>query len=192
MSIHPLNVLDGLIIITIGWNLVRGFNKGFVEELLSLAGIFASLWFAFYASHPVAEKLVNNPTTSIVAITGIAIYLITFLIFKYIAFNLNKKLAQTSLGLVNNFLGFVFGIFRGYVISAIIVFGLAILTPNSYLIKNSYLGGAVVPVIDRALHYMPELSKKKIIKRWETAKDFLVENFNKWRSEGEAKSPSQP
>ncbi len=181
MNIHPLNVLDGLIIITLGWNLIRGFNKGFVEEILSLVGIFISLGLSFVFSHPAANILIPNPDTTTVAITGIFIYLIFFLIFKYIAYVINQKLAQTSLGLINNILGFLFGIFRGYIIAALIVLGISTLAPNSYLVKRSYLGGMVVPVIDKALSFMPPSPRKKIEEHWKIAKNFLIKNFENWK-----------
>ena len=44
MNLPPFNVLDGLIVITLGWNFIRGFNKGFIEEILSLTGIVISLF----------------------------------------------------------------------------------------------------------------------------------------------------
>ena len=121
MNIHPLNVLDGLVIITIGWNFVRGFNKGFVEEILSLVGIVASIVIAFYASSPIAGQLLPSGDSTSVVVIGIALFLSSFLIFKYIASSLNRKLAKTSLGIVNYLLGVLFGLFRGYAIAAIIV-----------------------------------------------------------------------
>jgi len=195
MNIHPLNVLDGLIIITIGWNFLRGFNKGFVEEILSLVGIFASIAVAFYFSPLLAKQLLHLEDSSSVVVTGVALYFISFLIFKYVALLLNSKLAKTSLGFLNNVLGLLFGIFRGYAISAIIVLGVALLAPESYLIKKSYLGGIAVPLIDRVLPLIPEKAREDIEGNWQTARNYLWGNLKKWKEKGgeqEATPPERP
>lgn len=183
MNLHPLNVLDGLIIITLGWNFIRGFNKGLVEEVLSLIGIVVSLYLAFNFSHPLASSLVSTqkPDLSTVVFVGFVIYIISFLTFKYFAFSINKQFRESSFGMFNNILGFLFGIFRGLVISSIIVLSIAFIAPKSYLIERSYLGGLTVPVIDKAIMYVPKNDRKQIEGNWKIARSYLVSNLKQWR-----------
>ena len=183
MNLPPLNVLDGLIVITLGWNLIRGFNKGFVEEILSLIGIVISLFLALNFSHHIANLLLSTkqPDSTTIAIVGFGIYLISFLVFKYFAFSINKQLQKTPFGMLNNLLGFLFGIFRGVAIASIFVLGIAFIAPESYLIKKSYLGGLTVPIIDKALTFMPEKTRKQLESNWRIARSYLIENLEEWK-----------
>jgi len=192
MNVQPLNVLDGLIIITLGWNFLRGFRKGFVEELLSIGGLIVSVIVAFKFSPSIARQLFPSAGSSEIIGVGVATFFSLFLIFKYLAFSLDRKLSRTSLGIINNFLGFLFGVFRGYALSAVIVLGIALLSPESYLIKKSYLGGITVPLIDRAMLLIPEETRDSIEGKWQIAKVYLLENFEKWKEKGGVQNATPP
>jgi membrane protein required for colicin V production len=161
MNLTTLNALDGLIIVTLGWNFVRGFNKGIVEEIISIAGIGLSIFLAYQLSYPTAKFLLKHPDKIQTFLIGTSIFAISFLITKYVAFSINKKVNQTSLGIINNILGFLFGIVRGILISSIIVFAVASISPNSFLIKRSSLGGIAVPVINKIIQALPLKHKKE-------------------------------
>ena len=85
VSLTTLNVLDGLIIIILGWNLVRGFNKGFVEEILSIVGIILSLILAYKISPYIANLLVKKPDKTTVMLAGGFVFLLSYVIAKYMA-----------------------------------------------------------------------------------------------------------
>ena len=183
MTLHPLNVLDALILITLGWNIVRGFNKGFVEEIISVAGIFVSAFLAFRFAHVLAGIFVSNLTPQVVIFTGVLIFGLSFVFFKYVAYKIDSLLSETVLGILNNFLGFLFGVVRGLVISSLLVAFIAFTAPQSYLIKKSYLGGACVPIVDYVVSKLPEETKKRILPRWEVARSFLLENWKAWKED---------
>jgi membrane protein required for colicin V production len=189
MNLPSFNVLDGLIVITLGWNFIRGFNKGFTEEILSLIGIVMSLFLAFNLSHHLAGLLLStkHPDSTTVAIVGSGIYFVSFLVFKYFAFSINRQLRKTPFGMLNNLLGFLFGIFRGIAIASIFVLGIAFIAPESYLIKKSYLGGLTVPVIDpvidKALAFMPKKNRKQLENNWKIARSYLIKNLEEWKNE---------
>jgi len=175
--LSTLNVLDALILLILGWNIIRGFNKGFVEELLSLIGILVSLAAAYKLAPIVAKRLVGDADTATLALSGFFIYLFFFTIFKFIAHHFEKRAAQSPLGFLNSLLGFLFGIFRGIVIAAILVFFIAAISPDSYLIKRSSLGGLAVPVIDKAMEILDGKVEESWRKNWEVAKIYLTRNF---------------
>ena len=179
VNLTTLNVLDGLIIIVLGWNLIRGFNKGFVEEIISITGIVLSIYLSYQLATPVASLLVKKPDQTTTLISGIFIFAIFFFITKYIAFHLNKKLNETALGILNNILGFLFGIVRGWLLASVFVFLVAALSPDGYLVKRSSLGGLAVPVIDRIVNLLPLKDKKDdpLLKNWKKAEGILWKNF---------------
>ena len=77
----------------------------------------------------------------------------------------------------------VFGILRGLAIASVFIFGVAIVSPESYLIKKSHLGGLAVPLIDKAVSLMPESARRHVEDNWKTAKDYLLENLKAWKKE---------
>lgn len=179
MNLTTLNVLDGLIIIVIGWNLIRGFNKGFVEEIISIIGIIVSIYAAYIFAPQVAKLLIPRPDQTTVILSGIFIFAVFFTVSKYVAFHINRKINETALGIINNVLGFFFGIIRGWLLASIVVFLVAVLTPDGYLIKRSSLGGIAVPVIDKSLEFLPLKDKKSdpILKNWFKAEKLLWKHF---------------
>jgi len=179
MDLTTLNVLDGLIIVTLAWNFIRGFNKGFVEEVISIIGIVISIYASYKLAAPFAGLITRKAELGEVVLSGVFLFLIFFLITKYVAFYINKRVHRSSLGFLNNILGFLFGIIRGVIISSIFVFGVAVASPQSYLIKKSSLGGLAVPVVDRALKILPLKQKKEdpLLKRWRKAEGILWKNF---------------
>ncbi|WP_297446308.1 CvpA family protein [Desulfurobacterium sp.] len=181
MNIHPLNLLDAVLVIILGWNFFRGFNKGAIEEILSIAGIGISIFIAVKSAHVVAAKFVPDPDAPTIIMTGFVIYGILFLISKYIAFTLNSIYSKGFLGLLNNLLGFLFGIFRGILLASIFLLFIGATMPDSYLIKTSYLGGFFAPVTDIVVSLLPEKAKKKVEKNWKTAEAILLKNRKAWK-----------
>ncbi len=180
MILHPLNVLDGLIIVVMGWNILRGFNKGFVEELVSVIGIIVSLGFSFRLAKPLLSVFRMQRDSISLVVSGFIIFLLSFIFFKYIAFSLNSRLKDGFLGFLNNFLGFLFGVVRGWIIASFFVFLIAVIAPKSYLITKSYLGGFSIPLLDWSMNFMPEKDREKILPRWKTAKVHLERNKMSW------------
>jgi len=179
--LSTLNVLDALILLILGWNVIRGFNKGFVEEVFSLVGILISIAAAYKLAPVVAAKLAGSTDTTTLALSGFFIYLILFTLFKFVAYHFERRAAESSLGLINSLLGFLFGIFRGVAIAAIVVFFVAIVSPDGYLIKRSSLGGLTVPVVDRAMEILDGKVEKSWRKNWEVAKTYLTRNFEEFK-----------
>ena len=177
MNLTTLNVLDGLIIIIIGWNLIRGFNKGLVEEIISIIGIIVSIYAAYIFAPQAAKLLIPRPDQTTVILSGIFIFAVFFTVSKYVAFHINRKINETALGILNNILGFFFGIIRGWLLASIAVFLVAVLTPDGYLIKRSSLGGIAVPVIDKLIKSAPVRKDDPLLKRWRIAETYLKKNF---------------
>jgi len=181
MSVHPLNVLDAAVLLILGWNVLRGFNKGFLEEILSITGIIISIVVALKLSRPVASFLSLSSSTQ-VALIGFSIYLVSFLIFKYLAFNINARISRGSIGILNNVLGFMFGIVRGFILSSFLILFIGASIPNSYLIRKSYLSGFFVPVSDWVMKFLPDSKvTREAEDNWKRARAYLLKNRSRWR-----------
>lgn len=119
-----MNFLDIIIIIPIIWSIFKGYKKGFVIELASLAalilGIYAAIKFSanftsFLESFlDMKEKYIN-----IIAfiLTFIAVAIVIMLVGKV----LEKIIKIVMLGLINRVIGAVFGIAKMIVILSFVI-----------------------------------------------------------------------
>lgn len=119
-----MGVLDIVILALLVFGLVNGFKNGFFVEVASLvaliAGVYGAIHFSNYAAEFLMdkvdwdEKIVNN--TSFV-ITFIVIVLLIALAGKALT-----KLADfAALGILNKFLGSIFGVLKIAVILSVVL-----------------------------------------------------------------------
>lgn len=126
MSI-TLNTLDYILIAIVVVSSVMGLMRGFVRESLSLVVILAALWLAFQYSTRVEAYFVDiipNADARLWAAV-IAIILATLLIgtvLQKLILHFMKKAESTYL---DKFMGFLFGILRGFVVIGLIVWGIS-------------------------------------------------------------------
>ncbi len=181
--LNSLNLLDALILITLGWNLIRGFNKGFVEELLSILGIVLSVYAAYLYAPKLSYLLLKTKASTVIVLTGFTVFLFLFSIFKLISSFIDSKVSKSSLGFLNNLLGTLFGVLRGVLFSSLFVFAISALFPESYLVKKSSLGGLFVPVINYSFKLLDGEVEKKWKENWKSAAPVLTKNWDRFKEE---------
>ncbi len=126
MSI-TLNGLDYILIAIVVVSSLVGFMRGFVRESLSLLVILAALWLAFQYSTRLSAYFVDvipNDSARLWAAV-IAIILATLLVgtvLQKLILHFMKKAESTYL---DKFIGFLFGIMRGFVVIGLIVWGIS-------------------------------------------------------------------
>ncbi|WP_456456054.1 CvpA family protein [Thermovibrio sp.] len=181
--LSSLNLLDALILITLGWNLIRGFNKGFVEEVISILGIVFSIYVAYFYAPKLSYLLLKSSSPAVIVLTGFFTFLLLFSVSKLISSFIDSKVSKTSLGFLNNLLGTLFGILRGVLISSLLVFSISVLFPKSYLVKKSSLGALFVPVINYSFSLLDGDVEKSWKEKWKLAEPVLVKNWEKFKGE---------
>ena len=142
-----MNILDIVLVLLFIPGIIRGLSKGFLEQAVSLAGVFASVWVAFHF----ADRLIPFLAVHIPASEGI-LHLVAFLIILMVCIvlvlilaNLLTRIVEmATLSWLNKVLGLVFG-----VLVTAIVLGLLIIIfdtlnarfnlTDSPLIKESLL-----------------------------------------------------
>jgi len=148
-----MNFLDFLFLIPLAWLAYKGFSKGFVMELFSVAaflvGIYACIHFTDWVSKWLKETFTESWATA-----SICVYLITFCgAFAGVYFfgKLVEKFFQsTGLSLFNKISGGFLGLMKGaLLISCLLV------AVNSLNAKKDFLGKDVQ---DKSFLYEP-LSK---------------------------------
>ncbi|MBK1694224.1 hypothetical protein CKO09_05655 [Chromatium weissei] len=122
--------IDNVIILAVSLSALVGWIRGIVRELLSLITWIASLVFAWWLHRHIADLLsaqIAQPSLRIaIAFTGLMfVGLIIGAILTAIA---NTFIHKVGLTRVNHVIGLLFGMLRGLIIVAMLVF-LAALTP---------------------------------------------------------------
>ncbi len=133
-----MNFLDFLFLIPLAWLTYKGFSKGFVMELFSIAaflvGIYACIHFTDWVSGWLKETFTESWATA-----TICVYIVTFCAaFAGVYFFgklIEKFFQSTGVSLVNKLAGGFLGLLKGaLLISALLV------AVNSLNSKKDFLG----------------------------------------------------
>ena len=123
LSIHLImNWIDLIIIIILGFSLIRGFTDGFVKEVASLVALILGIWGAIRFSSLTAMKLDEwfDMTGQYV---GIIAFLVTFgvivVLINFVGILVDKIVDAVSLSFLNRLLGIVFGLFKSVLILSV-------------------------------------------------------------------------
>lgn len=118
-----MNYIDIMIIVILGFSMIRGFMNGLVKEVASLAALIVGIWGAIRFSSFTAGRLYDyfDMTGQYV---GIISFLITFgiivIIIHFIGMIVDKLMEAVALGFVNKLLGIAFGLFKSVLIMSVI------------------------------------------------------------------------
>ena len=147
-----MNTLDIILLVLLIPGAIRGITKGLLEQVISIGGIFLSVYAAYHFSQPVCAWLgqhieVSETVLNVLgfAITLLAVLLVVMLLAKVIT----KAVEMASLGWINRALGFVFSL----VTSTLVLSLLAILFDT----LNTKFELVTGPVLTESVLYPPLL-----------------------------------
>lgn len=133
-----MNVLDILIILPVGYGLVRGLMRGFVQELTGLVSLIAAVFCTKLWAPDFALWLSNNLSVSFSVCQLIA----WFVLFVGVALSLHlvgklisRLLSAISLGWLNRLIGAAFGAAKWALIISIILNGVSLLDNQFHFLK---------------------------------------------------------
>jgi len=151
-----LAVIDFIFIALIALFMIRCYLKGFIGELLSMAaiilGLLASLYFYKNGAVFLREKFWPGLKAIPEILAFIALFLIVFIVVKFLEIMLKGIINGIKLGGADRFLGIVFGLAEGLVVISLILFLLRIqpLFDPSSILSNSFFAGLLLPLITGA------------------------------------------
>ncbi len=119
-----MNTLDIILAIILGFGLIRGFFKGFIVEVASLAGLVLGIYGAIYFSYILSDMIKphSNWDPSILQLVSFAGTFLIILILVSLAGKLITKLAENlSLGILNKLMGGIFGLLKVALIVSIVL-----------------------------------------------------------------------
>ena len=116
---NVLNFFDLIFIVILIYNIVQCFIKGFSLSLISFMKWVLSAIITIILVpklQPVVSEYIQSEFINNVGL-GIAIFIITLFIILLIGKTLSKAVTWTGVGSLDKVFGFLFGIFKGYVVT---------------------------------------------------------------------------
>jgi len=146
-------VIDIVFIILIGLFVIRCYLKGFVSELLSMAGfalgILAALFFYKNGAEFLRERFWPNLQTIPEVLSFIFLFIIVLIVVKLIAIMLKGIIDGIRLGGIDRVLGIIFGLAEGIAVVSLVLFFMRIqpLFDPSSVLSNSFFANLLLPFI---------------------------------------------
>lgn len=120
-----MNILDIILIIPILWLAYRGFRKGLIIELFTLAalilGVYVSIHFSDVVGRFLVEKL-NLQSNHMSIIAFIVTFIGVVILVNILGRILEKFIDMIALGFINKMLGGIFGIAKAVIFLSVIIF----------------------------------------------------------------------
>ena len=123
--IGPLTYLDAALIAVAFISGLLAMYRGFAREMLSivswLVAAGAVLYFVLYHK-PFAEEMAQQMGTQVAIaqiVLGALIFVIVLIVVHLITARLSDAILDSRIGMIDRILGFIFGVFRGFILIVI-------------------------------------------------------------------------
>lgn len=127
-----LNTIDYILIAIFFVSTLAGLLRGFMNEIISILVWLTAFVVAFTFAKPVALAF-THPSTSAsatsqsisalaIGLSFLGLFITTFVIGSLIHYIITKTTQYQGIGLLNRFLGALFGFGRGFLINLILIF----------------------------------------------------------------------
>ncbi len=133
-----MNYFDIIFIILLIWSVYRGFTKGFIIQLASLAALILGIWgsikFSGYTAGLLNDKIDISPQlleALALAITFIVIVIVIFLFGKVL-----DKVISVTLGIFNRLAGVFFALIKTAFIISILLYVFNIVNDNIHVVSE--------------------------------------------------------
>lgn len=114
-----MNKIDILLLVILGFGLIRGFMRGLIIEMASLlaivVGIYGAIHFSFFTARLLGELMPSSQQTIEVVAFGLTL-IVLMLAVMFLAKMLTKMLKAAELGFLNRLAGALFGVLKAAVI----------------------------------------------------------------------------
>ncbi len=159
-----MNTLDIIILIPVILFVFRGFRKGLIIELATLAALFLGIFLGIYFSDFVAELLVkylglNANYTSAVAF--LVIFVAVIILVRMLAKAIEKLIKMVALGFFNRILGALLGLLKALLLMSLIFYLIVRFDPMEKLLTKNTKEKSLLfkPVSAIAPLTIPQISK---------------------------------
>jgi membrane protein required for colicin V production len=159
-----MNILDILILVILGFCLVRGIFRGIIKELTSIVGVFVGFYIA-YNYYSVVANVISRFFTNQAYLNIVSFFLaftILFLAVGLVGVILKRVFKLVALGWADRLLGATFGFVKAVLIVSILLVPLtAFLPKKSSIVKDSRLAPYATAISQVMVTVVPEEMKEK-------------------------------
>lgn len=174
-----MNLFDIIVIVILGYCLIRGIFRGLVKELSSIIGVFGG-FYAAYTYYPVLAK----PLSKWIANAGylnilsfLIIFCGVFIVISILGIIINYLLKIVFLGWLDRVSGAMFGAMKGILIVSVLLIALtAFLPKGTPVIKDSLLSPYVTLVSEKMAKVISKDMKHAFSNKIETIKKSWEKN----------------
>lgn len=156
---------DYLVLVIIGFSIILSVMRGFLVEVLSIAGWVLAFYVAkTYANQVVPIMPVDMPNDSLRVLAAfLVLFMATLFVATLLGIALSALFRKIGLGWLNRILGAIFGLVRGGLIVCVLVF-LAGLTdiPKDTRWRNAMFSAPIEALVTSLLPWVPEYITKHI------------------------------
>lgn len=158
------NFVDLSIIAFCLLSIANGVIKGFIRDFASMVGVvlgfFAVAHYGRIVSREIEKIIPSSQYADILSF--ILILSIIFILCMVVGIIVRKFLHVSMLGWLDRILGGIFGLFKGLVLTALLLMIINYAIPNAAFLKRSYF---TPPILKTALNMMDN-SYLKRIQKW--------------------------
>ena len=125
MADLPFHIADGIIVVVLVVSGLLAYFRGFVKEILSVAGWIGAALVALYGfpcARPYVRELIGHDLGADIA-TGAGLFVVTLMVLTVISHSIARGVRESSVGGLDKSLGFVFGLLRGAVLVCLVYIG---------------------------------------------------------------------
>jgi membrane protein required for colicin V production len=128
----PINIFDAGVILILLISAFLAYIRGFVHEALSVGGWIGasfSTYLVFPYAKLFARELIQIEWGADLA-AGLVVFVLSFAVFSFITRAISKRIQGSMLNVLDQALGFLFGMARGAIIICILYIGLSVVLPK--------------------------------------------------------------
>lgn len=127
-----ITLADGIVLAILLISALLAFARGFVHEVLAIAGWIGAIFATIYGLplvRPYARSFIDNTTIADIG-AGVAIFLLSLIFLSLLTRAIAGQVRNSQLNALDRSLGFLFGLARGAVLVAIIYIAVDWLVPR--------------------------------------------------------------
>ncbi len=172
-----MNLLDYVLLVILGYCLVRGVFRGLIKELSAIVGVLGGFYagYSYYprVGHYLSHWVANPGYLNIISF--FIIFLSVFLVVSFVGVILKYLMNIAFLGWTDRISGAVFGALKGVLITLVLILVLTTFLPrNAAIIKNSWgahrlmqFSAYLIKVTPNEMKQSFESKMKELNKSWQ-------------------------
>jgi membrane protein required for colicin V production len=174
-----MNFFDIIVIVILGYCLIRGIFRGLVKELSSIIGVFGGFYAAYTyypaLATPLSKWIANAGYLNILSF--LIIFCGVFIIISILGVVINYLLKIVFLGWLDRVSGAMFGAMKGLLIVSVLLIALtAFLPKGTPVVKDSLLSPYVMLVSEKMANVISKDMKHSFSTKIETIKKAWKKN----------------